>query len=382
MGRPLAVRKVLYVTGTRADFGLMLSTLRNLDASHALDLCVAVTGMHLSAKYGNTVEEVERSGLDICGRVRVSVEQATKFEMSIAVGQAVAGLAEIFRDQQPDIVLLLGDRGEMLAGAIAAMYQCIPVVHIHGGERSGTVDEPVRHAISKLAHYHFVATAQSRERLIRMGERPDAVFVTGAPGLDGLTEVRKPSREEWCQEFGFDPSLPVGLFVYHPVVQEAGSAAEQAFAAAEGALDAGVQLLILMPNADAGGDAVRETLQQLVGRSRVRILTHMQRDHYLVAMASVDVLVGNSSSGIIEAAGFNLPVVNVGTRQKERERSGNVIDVHADRATICAAVRRAIGSRRGPWPNVYGDGNAGARITRLLERLPLGPDLLAKTNAY
>lgn len=376
------MRKVLYVTGTRADFGLMSRTLQRIHASPVLKLQIAVTGMHLSPTYGETVSEIEAAGLPIDARIPIPVESSTGQQMAEGVGQVILGLAECLARQRPDLVLLLGDRGEMLAGAIAALYQNLPIAHIHGGERSGTVDEPVRHAISKLAHYHFVATAQSRDRLIRMGEREGSIFVTGAPGLDGINEISSPSRAEWCREYGFDPGRPLALFVYHPVVQEADRAAQQATDSLLGALDAGLQLLVLLPNADAGGDAIRTGLLAYRHDARVRVLTHLPRDRYLAALARFDALLGNSSSGIVEAASFNLPVINIGTRQTERERSGNVTDVPAERGAVCRTIKSALANPRGPWTNIYGDGRAGERIMSLLESLPLDPPLLAKTNAY
>ena len=180
------VRKIIYLSGTRADFGLMKSTLDLL--APVTDLSVAVTGMHLEPEFGHTVDDIRAAGLRICGEVPIDVKTRTQQSMSAGIGVCLTGVTALLQAEQPDMLVLLGDRGEMLAGAIAALHLGIVCVHIHGGERSGTVDEPVRHAISKLAGYHVVATQESRERLIRMGESPDRVYVTGAPGLDGLSQ--------------------------------------------------------------------------------------------------------------------------------------------------------------------------------------------------
>ena len=376
------MRRVVYVTGTRADFGLMLRTLRAAQASGGIDVALCVTGMHLSPTYGLTVNDVEASGLRICARIPVELEAGTGAAMARAIGVELVGITDALEAEDPDAVLVLGDRGEMLAGALAAIHLNKPVVHLHGGELSGTVDEPVRHAISKLAHYHFVSTAGARERLIRMGERESSVFVTGAPGLDGITDSATMSRTALCAARGFDPARPVALVVFHPVVQEASEAGAQIEALIEAVLDDRLQCLALTPNSDAGSAAVRAVLEQQRERDDVRIATHLPREEYASWLAAADVMAGNSSAGIIEAASFGLPVVNVGSRQTGRERSANTIDVAADRETIAHGIKEALRRGRVDCANVYGDGRASERIVKLLSTLPLDAALLAKTNAY
>ena len=376
------MRRIVYVTGTRADFGLMLRTLKAAQASGEMSVALCVTGMHLSATHGHTVGEVEASGLPICARIRVPIEEGTGAAMARAIGHEIVGITDALTAERPDAVLVLGDRGEMLAGAISALHLGIPVVHVHGGELSGTVDEPVRHAISKLAHYHFVSTPGARERLIRMGEREAHVHVTGAPGLDAIVESATRSRDELCAASGFDAARPVALMVFHPVVQEADAGGEHSRALLDAVLGEGLQCLALTPNSDAGSPAVRAVLESARGRPGVRVVTHLARDEYLSWLAAADVMVGNSSSGIIEAASFGLPVVNVGTRQTGRERSANTVDVGYALEAIAGALRAALRRGRAACPNVYGDGRAAARIVDLLATLPLGPALLAKTNAY
>lgn len=378
----MSKRRVCYLSGTRADFGLMARTLRLLHASAAIELGIAVTGMHLSGKYGSTVREIEAMGLPIRARIASHVDETSGGAMTRAVGDTLVGLAETFSQWRPHLLLLLGDRGEMLAGAIAANYLSIPVAHLHGGERSGNVDEPVRHAISKLSHYHLVATAGARERLIGMGERAEHVFVAGAPGLDELQDGEPETREALCRRVGLDPGRPVCLAVFHPVVHEEALAADQARALLEGILAAGAQVLALRPNADAGGDRVRAAMDAYAGRPEVRVLTHLPRPEFVSWMARADAMVGNSSAGIIEAASLGQWVVNVGTRQRLRERSGNVVDVSPETLLIRDAVADVIARPRRCWQNVYGDGKAAPRIVELLERLPLDPGLLHKTNAY
>lgn len=378
----MSVRRVAYVSGTRADFGLMARTLKLVNECPALELGIVVTGMHLSSKYGDTVREIEAARLPIVARVPTPVDETAAAAMARAISEAISGIVASFESRRPDVVLLLGDRGEMLAGAIAAIHLNIPIVHLHGGELSGTVDEPVRHAISKLSHYHFVATTGARERLIRMGERPEQVFVTGAPGLDGIEELVTQSRDALFRDVALDPGRPICLLVFHPVLQESESAEAQAEAALEGTLAAGAQVLAFAPNADAGGDLVRSALTRYATHRDLRLATHLGRERFVSWMARADAMVGNSSSGIIEAPSLGLWVVNVGTRQRLRERSGNVVDVAPDRSEIARAVADVLKRPRGTWQNVYGDGRAGERIVDLLARLPLQPSLLMKSNAY
>lgn len=378
-------RKVLYVTGTRADFGLMESTLQRIAAHPDLSLQIAVTGMHLSASYGMTVREIEALGLPIVARIPTGVDSRSEAAMADGIAQTLLGLTQALQEHQPDVVLLLGDRGEMLAGAIAALHLGKVVAHLHGGERSGTVDEPVRHAISKLSHWHFAATAESRDRLVRMGERANQVWVTGAPSLDGLTELADRPRAEVLANLGLSSEDRYALVLFHPVVQEAADAYAQTQALVQALQDTvgdrGMKVVWLAPNADAGSAEILRGLQA-AGDAMIHAITHLNRPLYLGALAQADLLVGNSSSGIIEAASVGTPVVNIGNRQRARERNDNVIDCVAEHQPIAAAVEASLA--HGPYPrgNRYGDGRAGARIVELLATQPITAELLNKVNVY
>jgi GDP/UDP-N,N'-diacetylbacillosamine 2-epimerase (hydrolysing) len=383
-----AVRRVLYVTGTRADFGLMQHVLARIDAHPRLQLQLAVTGMHLSPAFGETVREIEASGLPIVARIPTEVESRSPAAMARGIGQMVVALTEVLEREQPDLMLLVGDRGEMLAGAIAALHVGVPNVHLHGGERSGTVDEPVRHAITKLSHWHFVATEASRARVIALGERPEHVWVTGAPSLDGLAAVLDAPRASALSRLGLEADATYALVLFHPVVQQREDAFCQTAALAEAlervAVAQGLRLVWLEPNADAGSGGILQALDaaaQRLGQRLVRI-THLTRAHYLEALRHAQVLVGNSSSGIIEAASLGTPVVNIGDRQRGRERNANTWDCGVEAAAIEAAVRQALGHGRFAPTNVYGDGHAAERIVRLLAQTPFAPDLLDKINTY
>jgi GDP/UDP-N,N'-diacetylbacillosamine 2-epimerase (hydrolysing) len=375
------MRKILYISGTRADFGLLESTLKLIQKSGVLEICVCVTGMHLDNNYGYTINEVEATGLRVCGKIPVNLSETDGASMARAIAAILVGVVEVIQAENPDIVMLLGDRGEMLAGAIAAIHLNTPIVHLHGGELSGTIDEPVRHAITKLSHYHFTSTDGARQRVIRMGEVPENVFVTGAPGLDGLKDIASIDRKSLCNKYQLNPDIPIALVVFHPVVQEVGNGEIYVNQLMQAVLqDVKCQAIVLLPNADAGAAEIRECLESY-SCAESRILVHLPRLEFLSWLAAADVMVGNSSSGIIEAASLGTPVINIGNRQNRRERSNNVIDVEVSREAIAQGIRCAL-SMTGPYTNVYGDGHAGERIVQLLETISLDKKVMMKCNAY
>lgn len=374
-------RRVLYISGTRADYGLMRRTLRAIQDHPALDLEILACGMHLDPYAGETISEIFSDGFAVVDQVATHDNLRTGAGMARGIGQMIVAFTSILEDRRPDIVLLLGDRGEMLAGAIAALHLNIPITHIHGGERSGTVDEPVRHAISKLSHLHLTATAASRDRLIAMGERADDIHAVGAPGLDGLTDNVIATRDELAASLRLDPAWPIALMVYHPVLQEADSAGDTVNAILAALDERGIQVVALKPNTDGGSGAIADQLDRHGTNPRFRHFTHLPRDMFVSWMAAADFMIGNSSAGIIEAASFATPVVNVGPRQNLRERSANVIDAGNSKVEIGQAIDTALMASPSVIVNVYGDGFTAARVADILHRVDFTP-LLRKCNAY
>lgn len=375
------MRHICYVTGNRADFGLMCSTLDKIERTPQLQLSVAVTGMHLYSTFGDTKREVISSGFNTC-LVANSGEDGSRLAMANAVGEQVSGFSQLFSSLQPSIILLLGDRGEMLAAAIAALYLNIPVAHIHGGELSGTVDESIRHAISKLSHFHFVATEKSRERLIRMGELASSIMVTGAPGLDDILNMELPDKHQLLNYLSIDDCSCLLAVVFHPVVQDAELAGQQMVQVLT-ALPVNQQVIILMPNADAGGQFIRAAINEYSSLNpKAKVVTHLKREYYLSLLANCNVLIGNSSSGIIEASSFGTWVVNVGERQDNRERNLNTIDVAVDCSKISDAIQMVLSKPRLIAQNVYGDGQAGQRIVESLLKIEIKDDITRKRNTY
>ncbi len=376
------MRTICYVSGTRADFGLMRSTLRLLDSHSELQLFIAVTGMHLLPDYGLTVREIETEGFNICSKIQVALSGASGAEMAIALAKQVEGFTLSWQKQRPDIVVLLGDRGEMLAAAIAAVHLNIYVLHIHGGERSGTIDESFRHAITKLAHFHCAATQASKDRLVKMGENANHIVVSGAPGLDEIEHAQLLNRDTLCKKYGLDSDKVYELILFHPVVQQVGDLSTQMEALLQAVSNSCQQPLVLLPNADSGAGEITAVIQRHKDEGYLQTITHASRGDYLSLLAHSSVLIGNSSSGIIEAASLATPVVNVGQRQNARERNVNVIDVATDQYQIEKGIKYAKNMPTQGWVNVYGDGCAGARIVDFLCSMNLHSSVLEKINVY
>lgn len=381
MIRPLR-RRIIYLSGTRADFGLLRGTLLRIAANDTMDLKILVTGMHLSEAHGRTVDEIRQSGLIICAEVPLNMQTRSGGGMAFAIADCLTGVTAALARERPDVLVVLGDRGEMLAGAIAALHLGIPCVHLHGGERSGTVDEPMRHAISKLCSYHLVATEGSRKRLVAMGEEPSRIHVTGAPGLDDLAAAGAMGRDDCLAAVGLAGDARFILSIFHPVVQQAEQAGPQTNALLQALKNVGLPVLWLEPNADAGSLEVLHALDQASFAPGSRRIAHLPRPLFVAAVRHSEVITGNSSAGIIEAASLGTPVVNIGDRQRLRERNANVVDVPAEPSAIEQALRTALKRGRLPCDNLWGDGHAGERIAGLLARLPLGPAVLEKVNTF
>ncbi|MBU1671413.1 MAG: UDP-N-acetylglucosamine 2-epimerase (hydrolyzing) [Actinobacteria bacterium] len=375
-------RKVLYISGTRADFGLMSSALRRINDHPRLELRIAVTGMHTMPEFGSTIGEIEASGFEF-HTIDASYERDDRESMVLFLGRFIGLLADRLRAVKPDIILLLGDRAEMLGGAIVGAYLGLPVAHLHGGDVSSTVDDASRHAITKLASLHLPATRLSARRIGRMGEEPWRIHLVGAPGLDRIFEGDLPSPGEVRDRFSLDPDGPSLLVIQHPVTLEVQRAGAQMRETLEAVVAVGVQALVIYPNADAGGREMIEVIKEYERRGSVTALRTVPYPFYLGLMSVAGAMVGNSSSAVIEAPSFHLPAVNVGTRQAGRETAGNLIDVGYDRGRIAGAIRtalfdrefrRKVRRRRSP----YGDGRAGERTAEILAGVEIDERLLDK----
>ncbi|WP_164662029.1 UDP-N-acetylglucosamine 2-epimerase [Tropicibacter sp. Alg240-R139] len=378
--------KIHYVTGSRADFGLMRLVLQHLNAQAGLDVACVVTGQNLLEKYGNSRADIVQSGLRIARDIPVELSGRDGAEMGQALAHELLGFLDCWQDDRPDLVLVLGDRGEMLAAALAAVHLGIHVAHIHGGEVSGTLDESFRHAISKLAHFHFPANGDAADRLRRMGEQADHIWTTGAPGLVGVREGTARDPNWLRQRFDLKVTGAPVLVVFHPVVQQAAQAAEQTAQILQLLLEQDCHGLIMRPNSDAGAELIDQELDRFAASpehgGRFRILAHLERSEYLNCLANCDLMIGNSSSGIIESASFDLACLNLGDRQNGRLRNANVVDCpDIDLKQMRAAFQTAL-TLQPPFENAYGDGKTAERMAKILPDLPLTQETLSKINAY
>jgi UDP-hydrolysing UDP-N-acetyl-D-glucosamine 2-epimerase len=377
-------RTIGVVTVARSDYGHLVPLLEGIRSSPRLALQLFVGGSHLSERFGRTVAAIEADGWPITDRIAVASEADAPADVAAAAAAGLAGFARAFARARPELIVVLGDRIEMLAAAVAALPLTIPVAHVHGGEvTEGAIDEQARHAITKLAHLHFAAAVPYARRILRMGEEPWRVHVSGAPGLDRLVRLAVLSREELARRIGLPLRRPTLLVTFHPVTLEAGDTAAQvdALAAALAATDGDV--VISYPGSDALHRTVVGRLERLAAdRPATRLVAALGEDTYCSLLREADAMVGNSSSGLIEAPSFRLPVVNIGSRQRGRLRAANVIDVEPAKDEILAGLRRALHPdfRRSlaGMANPYGDGRAAPRIVGVLETVELGPRLIRK----
>ncbi len=377
-------RKIAVITGSRSEYGLLGPVLRKIEDEPGLRLQLMVTGMHLSRAHGHTIDLIRRDGFAITAAVEGRAGGNSGADMALSTAAITAGLAGAYQKHQPDLVLILGDRTEVLAAAVAALYMNIPVAHIHGGDvGAGCVDNSVRDAVTKLAQLHFAASRKSYERILRLGEEKWRVFNAGSPGLDSILQEKPVGKIELFRKYRLDPAQPLLLLLQHPVTTEIAAAGRQMAESLKAVKAAGLPTVVIYPNSEAGNVSIRKEIDKRRGDDSFRIIENLAHVEYLSFLRYAAVLVGNSSSGIIEAPSFNLPVVNVGLRQQGRERGGNVIDVPHDAARIGRAIKRALTDtafrkKLARCRSPYGDGRASARIVKVLARVGLGQRLLQK----
>jgi UDP-hydrolysing UDP-N-acetyl-D-glucosamine 2-epimerase len=376
MSVPGTKRRIGVVTTSRADYSHLYWPLRELSVHPEVDLAVFVLGAHLSPDFGSTVKEIERAGFPIQARIECLLNSDTDTGMAKTIGLAILGLADALTAWRPDILLLIADRYEMLAPASVALALRIPIAHIEGGEISqGAIDDHVRNALTKLAAIHFTSTPTTRRRVISMGEEPGRVHHAGAPSLDHLTRSVLLNRNTIETQLGITLTPPTILAAWHPVTILRNTNAEaDAFFAVLAAAPG--QLIFVYPNADAGSHAlIQRTRQLAAARPNTHIYVNLEAITYWSLLANVTCMIGNSSSGIMEAASFALPVVNVGMRQQGRERARNIIDAPAETEAIQAALHRALSpefrNSLAGMENPYGNGTAAQTIARVLTTVPL-----------
>jgi UDP-N-acetylglucosamine 2-epimerase (non-hydrolysing)/GDP/UDP-N,N'-diacetylbacillosamine 2-epimerase (hydrolysing) len=378
-----ARRRIAVVTTSRADYSHLYWPLRLLAEDARVQLRLIVMGAHLSPEFGATIHEIEKDGFAIAARIECLLSSDSDVGMAKTIGLATLSLSDVLGEMRPDILLLIADRYEMLAPAAVALALRIPIAHIEGGEISeGAIDDAVRNALTKMAHLHFTSTFAARDRIISMGEEPWRATRAGAPSLDHLRKSNLLSREEVAAKLSVQLQASAMVIAYHPVTlaMDTLEEADELFAALD---RVNSQLIFCYPNADAGSRALIErTTAFLAKRGNGKLFVNLDAVTYWSLLRQAQVFLGNSSSGIMETASLAVPTVNIGERQRGRERAANVIDAPANREAVLSAIALARSSKfreslRG-MTNPYGDGTASEKIVDVLTSAPLGRELLAK----
>jgi UDP-hydrolysing UDP-N-acetyl-D-glucosamine 2-epimerase len=379
-------RKICVVTGSRSEYGLLHWLIREIQESPLLKLQLIVTGSHLSPEFGLTYQEIEKDGFRIDDRIEILLSSDSVVGTAKSMGLAVLGFADSLAHLQPDLVVLMGDRYEILAAAQTSMVGNIPIAHVSGGETSvGSTDESIRHAITKMSHLHFVASAPYRDRVIQMGERPESVFNFGEPGLDSMLNFKWWTRKEFEASIDWNLGDLTFLVTYHPLTLSK-SSPKAVMTAIFDALDTfpKAKVIFTKPNADSGARAIIRMIDAYADGNpeRTRAYTSLGQERYMNAVRQSNVVIGNSSSGLVEVPALKTPAVNIGDRQNGRLKATSVIDCDESREAIVGAVQKALSPEfQKTLPGVvslYGDGNTAKRIARELETHELG-NILFKT---
>lgn len=358
--------KVCVVTASRSEYGLMRCVLRDLADDARFELSLVVAGAHLDAGFGMTVDEIEADGFAIDARVPASFGDGSALDLATAIGTMTDGLARGIAAIGPDLVLVMGDRNELLAVAAACLVLTIPIGHISGGEvTEGAIDEQVRHAMTKMAHLHFVANETYGGRVRQMGEEAWRVCVSGEPGLDNVRRLELMDRDELSRALGLGFSAPTALVTYHPATVETMTADDQAIQLIDALERAGLEYVVTYPNPDPGSDSIIRRLEDFCRHAgeRAVIFKNLGQKRYLSTLKHATMMVGNSSSAVYEAPLFNLPAVNIGDRQKGRMCASNIIDAACETESIVAGIDTALHyDRSRECEKLYGDGRSSGRI--------------------
>jgi GDP/UDP-N,N'-diacetylbacillosamine 2-epimerase (hydrolysing) len=379
------MKKICILTATRAEYGLLRPIILKLVKNPNFDIRVAVTGAHLSPEFGLTYKEIEQDGISIDEKVEILLSADTPTAVSKSMGLAMIGFAEYFSRSKPDLLMVLGDRYETLAVCCAAMNQRIPIAHLYGGETTeGAVDESIRHAITKLSYLHFTSTEPYRRRVIQLGEHPDRVFCVGAIGVENILHEKLLTLNELGQSIDFTLDKPYAVITFHPVTLENSNSAGQ-FRALLSALQLHPEMKFIFSkaNADVDGRIINQIIDEYVQANQNAVaFTSLGMKRYLSALKYCSFVIGNSSSGLIEAPSFGVPTINIGDRQKGRLQADSVINCQPDADEIARAIELALSAegqqKARQTQNPYGDGNTSAKIIEVLEQVLLADQINLK----
>jgi len=379
------LKKVLVVTGTRAEYGLLRWVIDGIAKSNLLELQLCATGMHLSPEFGLTYEEIEADGYQIDSKVEMLLSADTPSAISKSMGLGLIGFADELNRLKPDLILILGDRYEIMCAGMAATVARIPIAHLHGGEATeGCIDEAIRHSITKMSHLHFVAAEKYRKRVIQLGENPNRVFCVGGLGIDNILKLNLLSKQELEDSLDFKLSVKSMLVTFHPVTLEGNTSGDQMrelLASLSEFKD--YKIIFTMPNADTDGREIFKLIESFcLDNHNCRACTSLGQLRYLSCLKYVDIVVGNSSSGLAEVPSFKIPTVNIGDRQKGRLKAGSVIDCSPKKNQITSAINRAVSldfkESCKVIKNPYGKGGASQKIVQTIESITL-KDIIKKS---
>lgn len=383
------MRKILVITGTRAEYGILKPVLKAIKKNQKLELLLLATGMHLSSVFGYTAKEIEKDGFKIDFKVKMLLKENSKAAMAESLGKGIMGMTKVFKVAKPDVVVVCGDRSEPFAAAIAGAYLGIPVAHLLGGDSAAgsNIDDSIRHAITKFAHIHFAASKDHADRIVKLGEDRWRVFATGSPAIDSILEAKKISNEEVVKKFNLNPKKPIILVIQHPTSINSGDAGREMRETLNAIAELKHQTVLIYPNADAGSKEMIKVIQGYKKFPFIKTFRSLSSFDYLSLMNVASAMVGNSSSGIIEASSFGLPVINIGLRQRGRKKTKNVIDVDHNKKEIKSAIEKALYDKSframaKNYKNPYGDGKTGIRIADILSKIKINRKLLQKKITY
>jgi GDP/UDP-N,N'-diacetylbacillosamine 2-epimerase (hydrolysing) len=379
-------RKVLIITGSRGEYGYIRPIIREVEKKDDIDYDIVATNMLLVPEFGYAINQFMMDDIKVKYQIDMSMSGYTNASMSKSLGIFQQSLTDIVNNDKPDIILLAGDRGEMLVGSIVGAHMNIPVAHIQAGELSGNIDGMTRHAITKFAHLHFASNSDAEERLLKMGEQKFRVFNTGAPQLDEFHSYKYLKKEEFFHEFQLDIVKGFVLVVQHSITEQSSDSEEQMLITLQSVIEVGIPIVLIYPNNDAGSIGIQNALDSM-NFVDVHIKRNVNRESYANLMKYAKFMIGNSSSGILEAPSFKLPAINIGRRQIGRLQAKNVVNVEFDKNKIKEAISFVLNdecflSNLKSVKSPYGDGFSSKRIVEILQEVTIDKDLLNKELTY
>jgi GDP/UDP-N,N'-diacetylbacillosamine 2-epimerase (hydrolysing) len=380
-------RRILAILESRATYGYSRNVMRAMSDFSELELTTLVTGMHLVPELGNSIETIQADGFPISETVPMYASDSSPAAWPEALGKGIAGFARAFQRIKPDVVLIHGDRIESFGCCVAAAYMRLPVAHVQAGDKSGHIDDAARMAIGKLAHVHFASCEDSADRLRRMGEQEFRIFNVGAPQLDDITGRTFSEESLTLNGKTFGLTEPYILLVQHPVLAEVDEAHQQMAHTIDACLATKLPVVCIYPNSDSGFQNTLKAVTDRLENNRVILIPNIDRDHFLLLLANCAALVGNSSSGILEAPSFKIPVVNIGNRQRGRPQACNILNCSHDPEELTFAIHQALTDQEFRQSclqavNPYGDGKSGRRICEILQTIPIDKQLIDKETIY